>query len=733
MIWLWAGGLVVAALAAYANSFSGAFVLDDTDGILNNRTIRHLWPFWPALSPPVHSGAGGRPLLNLSFAINYALGGLTVQGYHAFNLAVHILAGLILFGLVRRTLLRPVLQPRFGKNATLLAFAVALLWLLHPLQTASVTYVSQRAESLMGLWYLLTLYGFVRGVESPAPRRWFMLAITACLSGMATKEVMISAPLIVLLYDRTFVAGTFGEAWRRHRRLYLGLGSSWVLLGCLMINLGQRGVGFGHGISGWTYALTECRVIGQYLALSVWPHPLVFDYGIGEAKHPAVEAIPFALLLIPLLGATVIALRRRPALGFVAAWFFMILAPTSSVVPVAGQPMAENRMYLPLAAVAVLIVLGAHSLAGRRSGAAVFVIAAALGLLSARRNTDYRSPLSIWSDTLAKRPQNERAHDSLGNALLDAGRIKEAVQAYTRAVELAPDDPREYYNLGNALVADGRRTDAIARYEQALKLNPDYVEARNNLGAALADSGRLDAAAAQYDLVLNFQPDNADAHYNLGKTYQQMGRLAEAVAQYQEALRLNPDSAGTQNNLGSALAQMGRLPEAIGHFQAAVGLDPRFAEAYRNWGNALLQAGRLPGAIARYESALGLKPGDPVTHTNLGIALLQTGRAPEAVDHFQRALQLGPDYAPAHYWLGNALAQSGRMPQALEQFQAAVRLAPNDAEAQNNLGMALVQTGRLPEAVAHFEEAVRLRPDYATAAGNLADARAALAAQNRRD
>jgi hypothetical protein len=152
--------LVLAALATYRNSFASPFVFDDRTSIEENQSIRRLWPLGPVLSPPCNGETvGGRPLLNLSFALNYALGGLDVRGYHAANLAIHLAAALLLLGVVRRTLLLPGLRERFGGAATPLALAAALLWMVHPLQTESVTYIVQRAESLCGCFYLLTLYG----------------------------------------------------------------------------------------------------------------------------------------------------------------------------------------------------------------------------------------------------------------------------------------------------------------------------------------------------------------------------------------------------------------------------------------------------------------------------------------------------------------------------------------------------------------------------------------------
>ena len=227
----WAiGVLVLLTLAAYSNSFSGVFVFDDLSSIAENPTIRQLWPIGQCpppcrLSHSLNQQIHGRPLLNLSFAVNYALGGLAVVGYHALNLAVNLANALLLFGLLRRTFALPVLREKFGDHALALAFAIALLWAVHPLQSASVTYIVQRAESLVSLFYLLTLYCMVRGVESGKPAGWYAGAVLACLLGMSTKEVMVTAPVVVLLYDWMFLAGSLTEALRR-RGLIGGLTST---------------------------------------------------------------------------------------------------------------------------------------------------------------------------------------------------------------------------------------------------------------------------------------------------------------------------------------------------------------------------------------------------------------------------------------------------------------------------------------------------------------------------
>jgi hypothetical protein len=259
-----------------------------------------------------------------------------------------------------------------------------------------VTYTVQRVESLMGLFYLLTLYGFIRAAASPRPAIWQVCTVATCLLGIATKEVMATAPVLVLLYDRTFVAGTFREGWRRRWRLYLGLAATWLALAAMVASTGwNRGgaSGFNVGVTPWAYWLTQFEAVARYLWLSVWPHPLVIDYGTFWV-HDAGQVAGYALVVVALAAATVWALGRAPQAGFLGAWFFVILAPTC-VVPGTIQMIVEHRMYLPAAAVVTLGVLGIHAAIGRRSWVLFAALALGLGVLTARRNADYRSDLVL--------------------------------------------------------------------------------------------------------------------------------------------------------------------------------------------------------------------------------------------------------------------------------------------------------------------------------------------------
>jgi tetratricopeptide (TPR) repeat protein len=610
-------GIVAATFATYARDFGSPFLYDDVDSILGNETLRHLWA---ALRPPLGLTVSGRPVLNLSFALNYAVSGTAVWSYHALNVAIHACAALLLFGIIRRTLAQSGQLRRPAAGPAALAFGAALLWALHPLQTESVAYVVQRAESLMGLFYLLMLYAFVR-LSEPGARRggWAALSLAACLLGMGTKEVMATAPLMVLLYDRAFVSGSFREAWRTRKGLFLSYGACWLPLAFLVAGTAGRGgsAGFGSGVPWWAYLLTQCTAVLRYLRLSLWPHPLVGDYGRILAGSPVEVALCAGLLLV-LLAWTCVLLRRNAPVGFLGAWFFLILAPSSSVIPVSTEIMAEHRMYLSLAAVITLFVIGG----GRVLGRGVFLtgiglIAIFFATVTVRREGVYQSSLTFWSDVARKVPANAGAWNNLGIILAGQGDQAGAIEHYRRALEAAPTYAYAHYNLGNSLSETGRTDEAVEQYREALRFRPDDPSIHFNLGNALAREKKEPEAAAQFRETLRVDPRRADAWFNLADALMQSGDLAQVADCYAHAVRLRPDFADARVNYGNVLAQMGRYPEAVSEFGEALRLEPGAADVHNNLGGVLAEAGRLSEARAQFEEALRLKPDYAEARDNL--------------------------------------------------------------------------------------------------------------------
>jgi Flp pilus assembly protein TadD len=254
--------------------------------------------------------------------------------------------------------------------------------------------------------------------------------------------------------------------------------------------------------------------------------------------------------------------------------FFLLLAPTSSILPIARQPIAENRMYLPLAVVVVGAVLGLQAWLGRRALGFTLVLALVAAALTICRNAAYASEVAIWSDTVAKRPGNARAHDNLGLALAKAGRTGEALVHHQAAVRLSPDFAEARNNLGLALVRADRAVEAVPHYVTAVALKPDFFDAWNNLGAAHFALGRGSDAIASYETAIKLRPEHPEAHNNLALALGAAGRFSEAEAHFTAALRFAPASPEVHTNFANLLFQRGRVAEAVTHYEAALRPNP---------------------------------------------------------------------------------------------------------------------------------------------------------------
>lgn len=600
---LGAAALALAACAAYANSFSGPFLFDDPLSTVDNPSLRR----WATSFYPPHGDGRtveGRPILNFSFAVNWHWTGANVWSYHLLNLLIHIAAACVLFGLVRRTLARlswtgPEPRP------TALAWVIALIWTVHPLQTEAVTYIAQRAESLMGLFYLTTLYAFARscdlgggassglaagaasappspdagpdGARAPHRRLWLTLAWFSCFLGMGTKEIMVSAPVMVLLYDRTFVSGSFRAAVRNHGKFLLSLAATWLALAVVAYGAGTRGRTSGFGISAapLTYYATQPRALVRYLIQCFWPQPLIFDYGT-QWVHSAGEVVPYAIVLAVLLAAAAIAWWRNLPSGFLAAFALAILS-VNSLIPGNRQTSAEHRMYLPLAAVVALVVCAGYRRAGVRRGAwliAIAVLAGPLAAASFERNRVYRSAEALYRDSVDKLPTNAFARYNLGKELDESGRSAEAIAQYLASIRSDPGMVNPYINLGNSYGKIGRLRDAEAAYQQALQLDPN----------------------------------NAHARYELGLVYLRENRKAAAEEMFNDAVLINPDYAAARDNLGAALLDDGRLEDARQQFEAVVRQGAASTETYYDLGMINLVEHRADAARADFEAALHLEP-----------------------------------------------------------------------------------------------------------------------------
>jgi len=608
--------LSAAALIAYANSLSNPFIFDDEATVVENAGIRSLSPS-VALFPHREAPTAGRPVVNASFAINYALDGLDPVGYRVANIVIHLACGLLLFGIARRTLELPAI-PAWPRERSLdLACAIALLWLVHPLSSEAVDYITQRTESMMALCYLATLYCAIRG--------WTTASIACCALGMASKESMVTAPLIVVLYDRVFRYDSFARAWRERRLLYGGLAATWVLL-ALILRSGPRvhSAGFSAGVSPWTYLLNQAVMIVRYLWLAIWPRPLVLMYGPPQALS-LTDVLPQAMLVLALLAATAVALVKRPQLGFLGLWFFLTLAPTSTIVPIATEAGAERRMYLPLIA---LVAAAAIAIGPRlRKTVAVALLAAVSSVLVSRtalRNREYRSSL-VMAETVLDRWPTGFSHALVGVELAKLERHDDALPHLQQAVATYPP---ARFNLGGELFARHDLDGAIRELMRFVQEQPqllDAVTARTLVGRALVAKGQYAAAEEQLRLVLTMTVQGSDAYVaavgHLADSLFGQDKFGDAAPFYRSYLTSRPEDTAARRNYAMTLFNTGALDAAASEAQALLRLKANDATGHDLLGRILASNGRLEEARAEFERAVLADPTDERARADLALVL----------------------------------------------------------------------------------------------------------------
>ena len=557
--------LVLLSIAVHANGVFGQFILDDIRSIVSNSTVHALTPLWRVLFGSDYATTAGRPLLNLSLALNYAVSGAEPWSYHVYNIAVHALVAWLMFEIVLSVFRLPSMPRVLREGALPLAWTTAALWAVHPLTTSAVVYCVQRAESMCALACLGMLYSLMRHEASLANpegggSRWLWLATLCGWTGVSTKEVAATAPIIAILFDRVFLAGSWRDVFDRRGTAHLGLFASWAWLGWLTaLSGGRHGTaGFGYGTNPLDYLLTQFRIVPDYLALAIFPVGFCADWGFPLYTEPAEWGSGLALLL--LLGcATLFALAKCPRWGFAGAWFFIILGPTSSFIPLVTQTGAEHRMYLPLmglivGAVAAVATIVDGLLGGRfgsrmvpRAVLAVGLLAiAACSVLSFQRNALYADPVALWKDAVRSRPDSARAWGAIAIDALDRADYAAALEWIDPALSIPGIRSGRQINTGTseqvaslvnirgfALMSLGRGDEALAEFDRAIRISQQSIDARLNRARMLIDRGRFDDALADCDALLELNRKPVEALNLRGLCQLKRGEIDKAMADAQ--------------------------------------------------------------------------------------------------------------------------------------------------------------------------------------------------------
>jgi tetratricopeptide (TPR) repeat protein len=634
------------ALHEYQPPDHGGFILDDDTLLTENSIIRSsdgLYKFWCTSQPLDYW-----PLTNTTFWLEWRLWGTNAAGYHVTNVTLHIVAGLLLW-----TVLRMLSIPG--------AFLAALLFTVHPVNVESVAWISQRKNGLAMVFFLLSIVFYLRA--EPASRsaerrfsaRWYRLSLFAFVLAMLSKGSVAILPLVLLLI-----------LWWRHGRLTIediARSLPFFLLAAVLtaVNVWFQTHASGEVIRSDTIVQRLAgagAAIWFYLSKAILPLHLLFIY--PQWRIEANTLLWWFPVGIAVLFTAALWLRRRTAWGrpLLLGWAFfcVALAPILGFIDVGFMKfslVADHYEYIAMIGVLALVA-ASWSLWQRRYGrvarwSAILVAVGVVGLLTfltRGQSRLYANAISLYSDTLKNNPDSWLAHNNLGKELFQAGQKQAAIEQYQQALRLSPNDAEAQYNLGVLLFQTGRPQAAIEYFREAVRLNPDFVLARYNLGTALF----------------------------------QTGHPREAIEHLQRTVALKADFAEAHNNLGNALLHAGQPVEAIEHLQEAVRLKPDSAEACRNLGNALAQAGRLQESIEEYKKSLHLEPDHAETHNNLGAALVNLGHVSEAIEQFQEALKSDPKYCDAWNNLALASARLHRSDQAVHAAHKAIDIAKSQGQ-----------------------------------------------------
>lgn len=564
--------LAALGLAAYCNAFGAGFTYDDFPSIVQDPAIHDLGRFFARIN------RANREVTYLTFALNYRAGALEPFGYHAVNVAIHLVNSALVYALVTlafRT--RRLRESALSPSARAIGFASAALFVTHPVQTEAVTYVVQRLASLTTTFYLATVLLYLRwrlGRESGHRHRahpvFYWGSVACAVVAMYTKQTAFTLPLAACLVEWLFFEGP--------RRRWIALApllATMTLIPLRMISWSGKPLVAAVSslelprvqttMSRADYLATQASVVVQYLRLLVLPvgqnvdhdHPEYHSFLRPEVLAPA--AVIVALLALALYlwrGARRGRLDQAALLAsFGILWFFLALGVESTLIPIVDV-MVEHRVYLPSVGAFVATAIGGAAAArrifperpDRKLVAAATLLSVVLAAASFTRNTVWQSELTLWADAAAKSPGKARPLNNLGAALSDAGRPDEAIATLESAIRAHPRHADAYYNLGRVYLNQRQHEAAIILFRTAIALKPDYADAHSNLAATLLQLRRFEEVVSLLERAAEVVRDAPESQFNLGVAYVALGDSVAAERQ-QALLR------GSSPELAAALAR----------------------------------------------------------------------------------------------------------------------------------------------------------------------------------
>ena len=692
------------SLAVYLNALHNPFVYDDLINVVDKLAIRDLTSLETILTFDRF-----RPVVNLSYAMDHALWKMNPLGYHLTSLLLHAINVALLFWVVlviRRDLdrrgdaeQRVSGEEDAARNQTNLAFLTAVLFAVHPMMTEAVGYISGRAEVLCATFFLAGFLAFRQVILFRRWRwRWLGIGLGLLVLGLGTKELMAMLPFVLLAYDRLVLDHARPEARQRLFRLHLPLIGAVMLVGLLRLgaNLWLEYQSLPRPIP--QNMMMQLSVVWRYIFLLAAPLSLSVVHqvrAVTDLVDPVAIAAGVALLL--LLALAWLGRHQQPLISLGAAWFFLVLAPSSSIVPLL-EPMAEHRTYLASGGFFLALAVGIVKLVAwldNRSGhpsawprVVLLLLLAALTVGTVKRNEVWADPVILWQDAVEKAPAVPAPHYALGDAYRIKNNCIAAVPHYRKAIGLLPNELRIYLNLGICLAKMDKEEEAIQVFQGALKIHPGNVQVLNNLGTLAKRSNKTDKAREYFNKALDSDPSNPVALLNLALLAQKNKQWDEARIFLKRSLEQDPENLTIRGYLFNLRKRMWTSHILAGQEQRKSGQYAAAAESYRK--------------------AISVFRDEPRQYINLGFCLTRLGKEEEAIQVFRTAAKVDPTNVKAHNNLGELIKRKKKWAEAREHFERALSLAPNNVIALRNLGQLADRSGQLELAARHFQTLLKL-------------------------
>jgi tetratricopeptide (TPR) repeat protein len=729
--------LILLPVFFYFPSLNYPFHFDDYPNIIENPYIKDIKNLSFFIEGLKKQGTTFRAIPTATFALNYYFNKLSPFGYRLINLLIHIASGILVYFISRKLLLlRRDSNEDFVSLGSLL---ISLIFLLHPIQINTVVYIVQRNEGLSSFFILLSLYLFIRFRENDGKKIFYLLGtFFAIVGSIFSKEIGFMAIGVIILYDLIISWDTKEETLKRLK--YYAIFIVPIVVYVLFFFKGGLLFLLIKGSPEWFWSpidnlRTQCNVIIQYMKLLLFPWPgwlnIDHDFKISKAffEYPTFFSM-LAILFILFLG--ILLIRKRRLISFAIFWFFILLAPTSSLIPL-WDMMVEYRLYLPILSYGILLWLlldSSYRLLKNKLDLKnrdliilipMILILSLYGIFHHQRLKKFESGTALWEDAIQKSPQKARVYLNYGVMLYKEGRLEESLKTLQTALLKYPSHhPLVYYNLGVVYSDLGQYEKAIKSFMNFLEKNRSDSKVYYEIGNVYLRMGDLEKAESYFKKSLEFDPNWGPPYGGMGDILSRKGMIREAIDLYKKAIKYYPDSAPLYIRMGEAYIKIGQEKKALLEIEKAIKIDPEFSEAYTFLGGLYLRKGEGEKAFEYLKKAIELNPQNPESFNNLGLYFRGKGDIERAIEHYQKAIDLNPKFFEVYINLGEAYGAKRNYEEAIRSYQKAITLEPKRPEPYNNLGVIFLDKKDVDKAILHFKMAISIKEDYAEAYHNLA-------------